>query len=157
RIAENPWEKNLYPEFVAAAKGKQLPGYEHIDATGKQFDSDTGELSLDYGRGLFTVNTPRSKAAVGYLAQTGKIDLDGFVVDSTTEFAAIILTSLDGKAIGASHHLLLTSVARAENTAQGFWPRPVDPKSWSPFTQWMLPAEGRLPVIAEPVAASLRI
>lgn len=124
---------------------------------GKRFDSDTGELSLDYEHGLFTINTPKTRSVIGYLPEAGKIDLGGFTVQADTKFAAVTLNSLDGKPIGKSRHLLLTCVARAENTAQGFWPKPVDPKSWSPFTQWMLPGEGRLPIIAEPVHAGVTI
>ena len=50
----------------------------------------------------------------------------------------------------------MTSVARAENTAQGFWPPTPKQQSWSVMS-WMLPAEGRAPVIAEPVQAQVRL
>ena len=156
RFAQQPWEEWMYPKFVEAAQRRKLPGYETMDGGGKRLDSDTGQLSLDYGEGLLTIDSPRTKAAIGYLAQAGPIDLDGLHVDCATEFAAITITSLDGEPIGRSRHLLLTSVARAENTAQGYWPPTEKQLSWSP-TAWMLPAEGRLPVLAEPVRASLRL
>ena len=63
-------------------------------------------------------------------------------------------TSLDGAPIGRSRRVLLTSVARAENPARGSWPPTPKQRPWSPMS-WMLPAEGRLPVIAEPVQAQL--
>ena len=156
RLAERPWEKWLYPEFVEAARRLGLPGYEKMDPDAKRFESDSGELSLDYDKGLFVIDTPRTKSAVGYLAEAGPIDLDGLHVDCRTEFAAVTATSLDGAPIGRSRHLLVTSVARAENTAQGFWPPTAQQRSWSPMS-WMLPAEGRLPVLAEPVQADLRL
>jgi len=156
RLAGRPWQQWLYPKFVEAAQKMRLQGYDNMDPRTKRLDSDTGELSLDYGEGLLTVNTPRTKAAIGYLAKAGSIDLEGLRIDSQTEFAAVTATSLDGEPLGRSRHVLLTSVARAENTSQGFWPPTPRERSWS-VTSWMLPAEGRLPVIVEPVQAEVRL
>jgi hypothetical protein len=156
RIAERPWEQWLYPSFLKAARDLRLPGYDRMDAGAKRLDSDTGELSLDYGSGRLTINTPRTKSAIGYLAQAGVIDLGGLHIDCRTEFATVTATSLDGAPIGLSRRLLLTSVGRAENTAQGFWPPTPKQRSWSPMS-WMLPAEGRLPVLCEPIQANIRI
>ncbi len=158
RFEENSWDQWLYPRFVEAARRLGLPGYAtRVTAETKRFVSDTGELSLDYQRGLLTVNTPNAKSAIGFLADAGRLDLDGVTVDCKTNFASITATSLDGRPIGPSHRILLTSVARAENTAQAFWPAPPNPKSWSPFTTWQIPAWGRRPVIAEPVRANVSL
>ncbi len=157
RLPQAPWGEWLYPKFVKAARELNLPGYEKIDATAKRFDSDTGQLSFDYASGLLKINSPRTKGAVGFLADAGPLDLDGLTLSSETNFAAVIATSLDDEPIGRSRHVMLTAVARAENTAQGFWPSPHNPKSWSPYTTWMLPGEGRVPVIAEPVRAAITI
>ena len=154
RLAARPWEAWLFPKFVEAARKRHLPGYDRMSSNAKRLDSDTGELSLDYGDGLWTINAPRTKSAVGYLAKAGQIDLDGLSIDCRTEFAAVTATSLDGAPIGRSRRVLLTSVGRVENTAQGFWPPTPKQRPWSPMS-WMLPAEGRLPVIAEPVQARL--
>jgi len=156
RLAERPWQTWLYPKFVEAARDLGLPGYDAIDPEAKRFDSDTRQVSLDYRKGLFTINTPRTKSAVGFLAEAGPIDLDGLEIACRTEFAAITATSLDGEPIGRSRRLLLTSVARAENTAQGFWPPTPQQLSRSTMS-WMLPGEGRPPVLAEPVRATVRL
>ena len=156
RFEERPWQEWLYPGFVEAARRLNLAGYERMDPQAKRFDSDTGELSLDYGKGLWTINTPRTQAAVGYLAKAGVIKLDGVSIDCKTEFAAVTVTSLDSTPIGQSRRLLLTAVAKAENTAQGFWPPDPKKRHWSVMS-WMLPGEGRLPVIAEPVRGQLRL
>lgn len=158
RFRENPWEEWAYPRFVEAARRMELPGYVHpVDAETKRFVSDTGELSLDYGRGLLTINTPNAKSAIGFLADAGRFDLDGMTVDCKTDFATITATSLDGRAIGQSRRVLLTGVGRAENTAQAFWPAPPNPKSWSPFTTWQIPARGRRPVLVEPIEAEVAL
>ncbi|MBL7038879.1 MAG: hypothetical protein ISR77_09635 [Pirellulaceae bacterium] len=156
RLAERPWEQWLYPKFVEAARELRLAGYDGMDAETKRMDSDTGELSLDYGEGVLTINTPCTKSAIGYLAKADAIDLDGLRIDCQTEFATVTATSLDGAPIGQSRHILLTSVGRAENTAQGFWPPTAKQRSWGSMS-WMLPGEGRLPVIVEPVQAEVRL
>jgi len=157
RLAEMPWKQWLYPQFVRQAKDLKLSGYEQMNGRTKQFDSDTGELSLNYQNGLLTINTPRTKGAIGFLKQAGLLDLGGMTIDSRTSFAAVTATSLDGQPIGRSRRILVTAVARVENSTQGFWPAPPNPKSWSPFTTWSLPGEGRPPVIAEPVHAILTL
>jgi len=156
RFDGKPWETWMYPRFVEAARAAKLPGYENMASDGRRLDSDTGELSLDYGKGLLTVDTPRTKSAIGYLAKEGAIELDGLRVDCRTEFAAIAATSLDGEPIGRSRRVLLTSVARVENTAQGFVPPSPKQRSWGYMT-WMLPAQGRPPAIAEPVRATVEL
>jgi len=106
--------------------------------------SDTRQLHLDAQAGLFTIDTPRTKAAVGLLGQAGHIALQGLSIRSTTPFAAIIATALDNAPIASSRRLLITAVARAENTGQAF----ADHKR-------TVPERGRLPVLAEPVHAEL--
>ena len=154
RLLERPWEEWLYPKFVTAAQKLGLAGYAGMDGTSKRLDSDTGELSLDYGSALLTINTQLSQGAVGRLRDAGAVKLGAMRIESETEFAAVLATSLDAKPIGPSRRILITAVGRAENTAQGFWPP--DPKQlrWTPVA-WMLPGEGRLPVITEPIRAAV--
>jgi hypothetical protein len=156
RLPQLPWETWLYPEFVRSARELGLPGYERMRTDTKRFDSDTGQLSLDYGRGRFTINTACTQAAIGFLAEAGPQKLDGLEIDCRTEFAAITASSLDGQPLGTARRVLLTSVGRAENTSQGFWPPTAQQRKWS-ATSWMLPGEGRLPVIAEPIEAEVRL
>lgn len=157
RINDAPSEKFLYPQFVAAAKQLALSGYDHIDGTKQQFDSDTGQLSLNYQDGVFTVSTPRTQGAIGLLGKAGRLRLGALELSCQNQFAVIMVQSLSDQPLGQAKRVLVTAVGRAENTAQGFWPSPPNPKSWSPFTTWMLPAEGRAPVIAEPIHATLRL
>ena len=112
----------------------------------KQYISDTGELTLDSERHLFTIDTPRTKAVVGFLGELGRIELGGMTVECKTPFAAILVTALDGKPIGKAEHLLVTAVARAENTGQAYY-----------RNHTSVPERGRLPVLCEPVDATLAL
>ncbi len=156
RLAGEPWREWLMPQFVEAARAMGLGGYDRIAAGARRFDSDTGELSLDYGKGLFTIRTPRTQAAIGYLAEAGPVDLGGVRVECQTAFAVVSATSMDGKPIGESRRILLTAVGRAENTGQAYWP-PEPGQLEKNRISWMLPAEGRPPVIVEPVRATVML
>lgn len=66
---------------------------------------------------LFTVKSSKAKGAIGFLGGQW-VDLDGFVVqmDKTPRnFATILLTPRDNKAISQSKSLLLTALASVEN------------------------------------------
>jgi hypothetical protein len=156
RLQDRPWRRWLMPDFVQAARRIGLPGYDRIEPGAKRFDSDTAELSLDYGRGCFTIRTPRTQAAVGYLGRTSPLDLGDVRVACETEFAAIIATSLDDQPIGQSHRILLTAVGRVENTGQAYWPP--EPKQLERNrASWMVSATGKPPVIVEPIRATVRV
>lgn len=156
RLEQSYWQSRLFPEIVGEAKRLGLSGYETINPDEKRFSSDTGELCLDYHRGLLVIDTARTKAAVGLLSDQGSIALGDVQLECDTPFAAIILTALDDRPIGDSRRLLLTCTARAENTAQGFWP-PSEEEAQRNTYAWRLPGRGREPVICEPVRARLRL
>ncbi|MFW6161228.1 MAG: hypothetical protein ACODAJ_00575 [Planctomycetota bacterium] len=112
----------------------------------QRYVSDTDELTLDARRHLFTIDTPRTKAAVGFLGDLGAIELGHVTIECKTPFAAILVTSLDGKPVGESEHLLVTAVARAENTGQAY-----------SRNHTSVPERGRVPVLCEPVEATLAL
>jgi len=136
----------LHRRYLAAAKQWGLSGAAPLAEAGEVFRSDTGELVLDRRRGVFTTVAPRVRIATGFLGQVGSIALGGVTLDCKTSFASISLVSLDRKPIEESDRLLLTAVARAENTGQAFLSR-----------RSRLPEKGRTPVLVEPVDAEIRI
>ena len=131
------WDYRLFEE--SARTWGLLGGDAPVDCA-KEHRSDTGQLCMNRGKRIFTIATPRTEGAVGFLAEVGAIDLDGMTVECTTPFAAVMATSLDGKRLGESRRMLLTVVARAENTGQAF-----------ADNHRTVPERGRLPVLAEPV------
>ena len=80
--------------------------------------SSTGELAWDYGAGAVTVNTPKTRAAVGFLKKAGPINLGDTVIDCRNEFACIIVTALDGRPIASSGRILIQ--AMTEDTFFGW-------------------------------------
>jgi hypothetical protein len=108
--------------------------------------SDTGQLRLYPDRGLFLINAPRTKAAVGRLAKLGKLAMGRLVLRCENDFAAVMVTSLDGEPIGEAKRILVTAVARAENTGQAFC-----------RNRTALAEKGRPPVLVEPVRCELSV
>jgi hypothetical protein len=82
----------------------------------KMLVSDTGELRHDWGRGVFVVDTPRTQGVTGFPGRTGVRMRDITVILKDGGFATVTVCSLDGEDIAGSRRLLLTAVARAENT-----------------------------------------
>ncbi|MEW6358424.1 MAG: hypothetical protein AB1696_18970 [Planctomycetota bacterium] len=139
--AEPLWDERVFAETM---KKRGLAQFMDMD---KRYVSDTGELTIDRQIHTFVINTPRTKAMVGFLSEVGGvIRMENWSVECQTPFACVMVTSLDDKPIEESKRLLLTVVARAENTGQAF-----------SQNHRIVPERGRLPVIVEPVACDLRI
>ena len=139
--------RNAFFKEAYGGKAELVRGATWQPAVHKRYGSDTGELALDNARGLFTIDTPRTKAVIGHLGGLGgKVELEGMSVECTTPFAAILVTSLDGEPIGKAERVLVTAVARAENTGQAYY-----------RNHTSVPERGRLPVLCEPVDATLTL
>jgi len=109
--------------------------------------SDTGELLWNPGDGVFTINAPPAQGAVGFVG--GKaIRLADVRITFRTPYCSLIVSSHDGHAIRDAKRLLITAIARSENTSQ-FWDN----------GRTVVPAQGRgrAPVLVEPVEADLTI
>ncbi len=78
-----------------------------IDRTNKTVTSATGELKLDWGNGLFTINTPCAQASVGFLAKAGAVHLADVAIDGKNEYGSVMVVSLDGKPLQTSAKILV--------------------------------------------------
>ncbi|MGV8877528.1 MAG: hypothetical protein ACOH2A_00725 [Sphingobacteriaceae bacterium] len=78
-----------------------------IDTKGRKVTTVTGEQHLDYGKGIFILNTPKAKAVSGFLNTTKTFHLDDVTIQSDNEYATIELVSLDKLDIGQSKKILL--------------------------------------------------
>jgi hypothetical protein len=89
-----------------------------IDRAAQTVTSTTGELKLDYGKGLLVINAPRAQGASGALNSAGKIDLAALTVTSDLDLAHIIAVSLDDQPLATSKRMLLQVMT--EEQASGF-------------------------------------
>ena len=109
--------------------------------------SATGQLVWTYGdKGFFTVNTPGTKAVVGF-AEGKEIPLGNVKIALACPYASIFLTALEPKAtLADAKSALLTAVARNSNT--GF-------KIFTPDNKVI--DNGGPPILLEPVKAAITI
>ena len=136
--------RNAFFKDAYQGDAQLVRGASYVAPEQERYVSDTGELTLDAGRDLFTIDTPMTKAVIGHLGALGRIELGGMTIECKTPFAAILVTSLDGKPIGKAEHLLVTAIGRAENTGQAYT-----------RNHTSVPERGRLPVLVEPVDATI--
>jgi len=136
----------LHKLYLDAANRWGLPGAAPVEEAGQVFRSDTGELVLRRDPGLFTANAPKLRMAMGLLGKAGPVELGSVSIHCRTGFASISLVALDGRPIGQSERMLLTAVARSENTGQALM-----------NNHSAIPERGRAPVLAEPVNSDVRI
>ena len=135
--------------YATARRVAHFAGNPEFNPPDGKYASDTGELVLDTRRGVFAINTPHTKGAVGFLAGAGAIELGDLSVRCTTPFAAVVLTTFDGRPLEQSRRILLTAVGRAENTGQAF--------TEAERTVRTVSEHGRLPVLVEPIQGEVRL
>ena len=78
--------------------------------------SATRELVADTRRGLFTVDAPAAKVAVGFLRDAGEVDLSGVRIRSAAPHGTVAVVALDARPIDRSTRILIQVGARAVPT-----------------------------------------
>jgi hypothetical protein len=82
----------------------------------KTVTSGTGELKLDYGNGILTVNAARAQGLIGSLNLAGSVDFNDLSLASDLELGAIIAVSLDTHPLATSGRILLQAMSEEEET-----------------------------------------
>ncbi len=97
----------------SATEMKELKPF--IDRTRQSVRSSTGELALDYGRGLLKINSPAAQGASGDL-RGGAVELDEITIRSELDNAHMVLVSLDGLPLRQSRRILLQVMSEERST-----------------------------------------
>ena len=140
QAGELPWlQKTAIP---AGATVITDPNQSFVDRDAAEAVSDTGELRRNWEQGIFTINTPRTQAAMGWIGgrKIGLADVEMAVV---TRNATVAVQSLDRNPIGKSGAILISLGARSI------------PKSASQLPFYSEPVQGQL-VIRAPGGLKLR-
>ncbi len=110
---------------------------------GNPIASDTGELAWrtrDGADGLVTIDTPRTQGLVGFVRANPRVGTTHLAAEIANDFAAITLTSMDGKPLYRSGSILLTTAGRAQNSGS----------EWN-ARRTMLTKWGAAPTLIEPI------
>jgi len=89
-----------------------------IDRAAQTVRSSTRELSLNYGKGVLTIDAPQAQGASGNLKAAGVLQLADLSIESPLDNAHIIVVTLDSRPVAASRRMLLQ--AMSEEKASGF-------------------------------------
>jgi hypothetical protein len=123
---ELPWlEKSA---ISANAKVLRDPAQPVIDAKATEAISDTGELKRNWGKGIYTINTPKSQAAMGWIGGE-TLALADIEIKTTTRNATVAVQSLEDAPIAQAKSLLISLGARAvprEGNKTPFYVEPVE-------------------------------
>jgi Cellulase (glycosyl hydrolase family 5) len=110
RTRELPW---LEPGTVpTGARVIVDPGIPLLDAGAAEAVSDSGELRRNWEQGVFTIDTPMTQAAMGWIG--GKpVNLGDVTIAVTTRNATVAVQSLTGKGVRDSDAILISLGARS--------------------------------------------
>lgn len=102
-------------EFSADGNSAQIQDMKNYINRDKQTVlSETGELKLDYGNGVLTINAPCVRAASGFLGKAGAIKLGEATIQSPMEFGHIAMVSLDDQPIEKSGRILVQAMSETK-------------------------------------------
>jgi Cellulase (glycosyl hydrolase family 5) len=110
KIPELPWLKN--GPIPLGAKVIQNLNQSMIADNATEVVSDTGEIRRNWAKGIYTINTPRSQAAMGWIGNE-PIILTDVKLDIRTRNASVAVQSLDGAPIKLSSSLMISLGAQA--------------------------------------------
>ncbi len=131
--------------YAQSQPTQDLPG-GGANAEEDTYVSDTGELSYSLGERRFTLDTPFTQGAAGYLAGQTVALQDVTITGTWPEYAGVMVTSLTDRPLRASSSALIWAAARVVNT--GMWANEENtvPQDW-----------GEAPVLAEGVAVTITL
>ena len=85
-------------DYGSKGETKVVPLEKYIDQQNKTVTSATGEMKIDWGRGVFTLNTPKTRGVAGFLAEAGgNFKLGSATITSSNKYASIMLTAMDNQ------------------------------------------------------------
>ena len=85
-----------------------------IDHAKQTVTSSTGELKLDYGKGVLTINAARAQGVSGALQAAGPVETRDLAIASEMELGHIVAVSLDDQPLARSGQDPAASHVRGE-------------------------------------------
>lgn len=110
-INELPWLKPS--QLAAGCKVITDPGQSLLTQGATGASSDTGQLKRDWAQGTYTIDTPYTQAAMGWIGGK-KIVLSDVGIAVKNNNATVSVQTLDGSPIKTSKQIYITAVARTQ-------------------------------------------
>lgn len=133
--------------FLDALNYWRMIDLNHNSIDEGYFKSDTGELHRDIAKGVMTIDTARTQAAMGFIGGR-RVELTNLSVEATSPHCVISASTLDDKPIGQSSRILLCALGEAVNTGQ-------ETRKW--LFMWILYNAGKGPALYKPADARVSL
>jgi hypothetical protein len=105
--------------FVEGEGGVEMADLSRwLDRGGRVVKSSTGEVRLDYGDGVLTLDAPGVQGCSGSLALAGEVELGVISVSSDMELGHIVVASMDGRPLKESGSMLLQVMSEERETGR---------------------------------------
>jgi hypothetical protein len=98
------------------AKDRVIDLSRYIDHEKKTVKSVTGQIVLDFGNGLCTIDAPKAQGASGFLARAGLIRLGDIAIRSANDYATVLVVSMDDRPLSSSRKILVQVGTEARPT-----------------------------------------
>jgi len=107
--------------FNESLASKKIDLSKYWNKEKKEITSTTNQLKWNYsGEGYFTINTPGTKGLIGFAINQPQ-KLGSIEITTSNNFAVILISSLEkDKSIDQANRILITTIARAQNTGMEF-------------------------------------
>jgi hypothetical protein len=128
----------------------------YVDRDAKTVRSETGEISTDYGRGIYRVDTPRAQAVAGFLKDGGPQRLTDVEVRCGNAYATVVTVAMDGKPIAQSGKILVQIGTVSRPTGWVARPATICPNG-TPMDAFRLLAPGHAPYRIENAEITLTV
>ena len=110
RTPELPWlQQSIIP---SSAQVFHDPNKSLLEANAVDSTTDTGELSRNWQKGIYTINTPRTQAATGWIGGES-LSVGDLQIQVKTPNASVVVQSLDDTPVDQSQNLLISLGTRA--------------------------------------------
>lgn len=121
---ELPWlERKPLP---AGAIVLREPGRPVLPPTATEAVTDTGQLTRNWAEGTYTINTPRTRAALGWIGGR-TVNLPDVEMRLVTRHISVAVQSLEDKPVGESAQLLVSIATRSQPQVANKAPLLVEP------------------------------
>ena len=119
-----------------------------VDLGNKTIGSSTGELKLDYGKGLATMSAPMAQGATGFFSDgesTQDVELPDITLSVKNEYAAISVVSMEDTPLGNSGKILVQIGTVYRPTGWVEQPAQFEPSSGDVRDGFQIINTGRMP------------
>jgi len=118
------------------------------DEAGKVIRHSNGQITWDYGHGVYLIDAPGANAAVGFLGAKKEITLSGLKLRTPLRFATVCLASLDGQPLPQARRMLLQVMSEQKQHGEQF--SEPDAEGWMVVRQ-----EGGSPYMVRDIAGEI--